>query len=135
MNVKWNVLLDTKENENSFKSEFLEKLLQDTVKNSFENVNFSFKDEIFSISFNIDKELNEADMGYISMAFGSYLRQLMRNYNPGFVLFCGNVEKISKGKYVFNAIPEISEIEAIELIKNSIRKNTINVENLMNIFR
>lgn len=135
MTVDWKYMLDTKEKENFVKNQFLQKISENVKVNVFENIKISVKGEIFSVKFSIDRELKEDDCGFIQMQFESYLRQLMRNYNPGFVLFCGNVEKISKVKYVFNAIPEISEIEAIELIKNSIRKNTINVENLMNIFR
>lgn len=135
MNVKWNVLLNTKEKEGYFKSNFLEKLSQDVKNNEFGNINFSFNDEILSISFNIDRELNEADLGYISMAFGSYLRNILKNDVPGFIVLGGETKKIDKNSYVFEADAVISEIEVLHLIKTSIRKNSINVSKLIDLLK
>ena len=135
MNVKWNVLINTKEKEDSVKSQFLENLKQNVGDKHFKNVKINISDEIFSVKFNMDRDLKEQDMGFISMVFGSYLRNIFQNDHNEFIVFYGETKKIKENSYVFEANAEISEIEVLHLIKTSIRKNTINVTKLIELFK
>lgn len=135
MNVKWNVLINTKEKEDFVKSQFLENLKQNVGDKHFKNVKINISDEIFSVKFNMDRDLKEQDMGFISMVFGSYLRNIFQNDHNGFIVFGGETKKIKENSYVFEANAEISEIEVLHLIKTSIRKNTINVTKLIELFK